>query len=59
MQTGDNLLFGGRRIKSLLETHVERPLNHWIFFNGPPAGTTLEVSVSEEGGLLVNGGQAG
>jgi hypothetical protein len=59
MQTGDNLLFGGRRIKSLLETHVERPLNHWIFFNDPPSGTTLEVSVSEEGSLLVNGSQAG
>ena len=31
MRQKDNLLFGGRRVKSLLETHVERPLNRWLF----------------------------
>jgi energy-coupling factor transporter ATP-binding protein EcfA2 len=35
MQEADNLLFGGRRIKTLLETLVERPLNRWIFENYP------------------------
>jgi ATP-dependent Clp protease ATP-binding subunit ClpA len=27
MKEGNNLLFGGRRIKNLLETYIERPLN--------------------------------
>jgi energy-coupling factor transporter ATP-binding protein EcfA2 len=35
MQESDNLLFGGRRIKTLLETLVERPLNRWIFETYP------------------------
>ncbi|MBF0548013.1 MAG: ATP-dependent Clp protease ATP-binding subunit [Candidatus Riflebacteria bacterium] len=33
MRTGDNLLYGGRRIKSILETLVERPINSWLFQN--------------------------
>lgn len=33
MQESDNLLFGGRRIKTLLESLIERPLNLWIFEN--------------------------
>ncbi|MFM6396390.1 AAA family ATPase, partial [Planktothrix sp.] len=31
MADGDNLLMGGRGIKTVLETLVERPLNRWIF----------------------------
>ena len=34
MDQGDNLLYGGRRVKSLLETHVERPFNRWVFDQG-------------------------
>jgi ATP-dependent Clp protease ATP-binding subunit ClpA len=56
MLTGDNLLFGGRRIKSLLESLVERPLNRWIFFNNPAAGSTVEVTSRPDGeGILCNG----
>ena len=33
IQAGDNLLFGGRTIKTLLESLLERPLNRWIFEN--------------------------
>jgi hypothetical protein len=49
MTAGDNLLFGGRRIKSLLETLVERPLNRWLFHNYPEttvlAGKTLTIGL--------------
>ncbi len=49
MTVGDNLLFGGRRIKSLLETMVERPLNRWLFQNYPETdvltGKTLTVKL--------------
>jgi len=57
MQTGDNLLFGGRRIKTLLETLVERPLNRWIFDNyvnlSEMAGQTLELSLEVDNKLRV------
>lgn len=59
MQHGDNLLFGGRRIKTLLETLVERPLNRWIFENHPDlqqlAGGTLTVSLTGDSRLEVSG----
>ena len=52
MERGDNLLFGGRRIKSLLESLVERPLNSWIFENIPDtnqlAGQTLEIGITND-----------
>ena len=35
MEQGDNLLFGGRRIKTMLESLVERPLNAWLFAHYP------------------------
>lgn len=51
MQEADNLLFGGRRIKTLLETLVERPLNRWIFENYPDlnilAGKRLIVGLGQ------------
>ncbi len=57
MQAGDNLLFGGRRIKTLLETLVERPLNRWIFDNyvnlSEMAGQTLELSLEVDNKLRV------
>jgi ATP-dependent Clp protease ATP-binding subunit ClpA len=56
MTTGDNLLFGGRRIKSLLETLVERPLNRWLFQNYPEtsvlSGKTLTLSLTEASSTL-------
>jgi len=56
MTTGDNLLFGGRRIKSLLETLVERPLNRWLFQNYPEtsvlAGKTLTLGLTEGSSTL-------
>ena len=56
MVEGDNLLFGGRRIKTLLEGCVERPLNRWVFLNEPAAGSVLRVTPSPDGrGILVNG----
>jgi hypothetical protein len=56
MAEGDNLLYGGRRVKTLLEAMVERPLNRWIFDQGDgacPPGTTLELSVDADGALEV------
>ncbi|WP_377477398.1 MAG: AAA family ATPase [Microcoleus anatoxicus] len=58
MERGDNLLFGGRRIKSLLESLVERPLNTWIFDNFPDtnklAGQTLEIGINNDETIEVN-----
>jgi len=55
MEEQDNLLFGGRRIKSLLESLVERPLNGWLFENvadlNALAGKTIEVGLTPEGYL--------
>lgn len=56
MLAGDNMLFGGRRIKTLLEAMVERPLNRWIFFEKPASGSRLETTVDDSGfEILVNG----
>jgi len=56
MEQGDNLLFGGRRRKTLLETLIERPLNSWIFQqeNGGEklAGKTLEVGLNHNVNLV-------
>lgn len=43
MLKGDNILYGGRRVKTLLEDRLERPLNKWIFFNDPPNDSTLSI----------------
>lgn len=52
MGEGDNLLFGGRGIKTELESLVERPLNVWIFYNFPNtsklAGLTLELGLTSD-----------
>ncbi len=56
MSVGSNLLFGGRRVKSLLESQVERPLNRWLFEQGALdslRGKTVRVQLAEEGGLEV------
>ena len=57
MQQTDNLLFGGRRIKTLLETLIERPLNRWIFENYPDfnilAGKQLIIGLGHNGILLI------
>ncbi|MFN6499046.1 MAG: AAA family ATPase [Nostoc sp. DedQUE01] len=57
MQEDDNLLFGGRRIKTLLETLIERPLNRWIFENysdlNTLTGKRLIVSVVQNGVLSI------
>jgi len=57
MAQKDNLLFGGRRIKTLLESLVERPLNGWIFENFPDLaalhGRTLELGLTPEAKLEV------
>nr|VFK24601.1 MAG: AAA domain (Cdc48 subfamily) [Candidatus Kentron sp. MB]VFK27090.1 MAG: AAA domain (Cdc48 subfamily) [Candidatus Kentron sp. MB]VFK74911.1 MAG: AAA domain (Cdc48 subfamily) [Candidatus Kentron sp. MB] len=53
MTEGDNLKFGGRRIRTLLEEHVEKPLNRWVFWNNPTTESVLEVSVSDGGKQLV------
>ena len=58
MGEGDNLLFGGRRIKTVLESLVERPLNIWIFKNfsdtSELAGHTLKVGIKSNGELEVD-----
>ena len=51
-----NLSFGGRRVKTLMETVLERPLNRWIFEHEPPAGTQLAVTAGPGGqSICVNG----
>lgn len=53
MREERNLVLGGRRIKSLLETLIEKPLNLWIFKNYPVidelAGRVLIVELSDDG----------
>lgn len=57
MQETDNLLFGGRRIKTLLETLIERPLNRWIFESYPDfnvlAGKQFIIGLEHNGVLSV------
>jgi len=58
MAEKDNLLLGGRRIKTVLETLVERPLNRWIFENFPDmsqlAGRTLVLGITSDQKLEVH-----
>jgi AAA domain (Cdc48 subfamily) len=58
MQEGNNLLFGGRRIKNLLETLIERPFNVWLFSHYPEPeklkGISWQINVSNDGELMVN-----
>jgi len=59
MRQGDNLLFGGRRVKTLIESEIEKPLNRWLFFNSPPAGTNAAIGVAgQPPALTVNGADA-
>lgn len=55
MREDDHLLFGGRRIKTLIESLVERPLNRWIFEHYPDLGqlhgTTLAIALTPDGQL--------
>jgi ATP-dependent Clp protease ATP-binding subunit ClpA len=57
MEKDGNLLFGGRRVKTLLETLVERPLNRWVFENVPEpealSGAILRLGLTEVGALVV------
>lgn len=56
MQEEKNLILGGRRTKSLLETLVEKPLNSWLFENFPDTGVLsnkiLSVELSQDGSIL-------
>lgn len=58
MIEGDNLLFGGRQIKNLLETLVEKPLNDQVFKAYPDlhqlSGKTLSIGLSDDGVLTVS-----
>jgi hypothetical protein len=55
MEQSDNLLLGGRRIKALLETLVEHPLNKWVFEHfvevNKLAGKTLRLALDAQGAL--------
>lgn len=57
MVEGANLLYGGRRIKMLLENLVERPLNNWIFERYPDlrqlVGKTLVYGLLDDTRLAV------
>jgi ATPases with chaperone activity, ATP-binding subunit len=59
MAEKDNLLMGGRGVKTVLETLVERPLNRWIFEEfskdmSQLAGMTLEVGITSNKQLEVH-----
>jgi hypothetical protein len=60
MQEGNNLLFGGRRIKTLLENLIERPLNRWLFDNYSDvsllSGISLKIDLGHGGELIVSQG---
>jgi len=60
MTEADNVLFGGRRIKTLLESLVERPLNRWLFEQYPDLtqlrGLALQVGLDGSGVLAVQTG---
>lgn len=62
MAEQENLLFGGRRIKTLLETLVERPLNRWLFERYPDLTVLLNqsllVGLAPSGRLTVTEGSA-
>ncbi|MBF0409564.1 MAG: ATP-dependent Clp protease ATP-binding subunit [Candidatus Riflebacteria bacterium] len=53
MNTGHNLLYGGRRIKTFLETYIERPLNKWLFekVKNPASlqGKSIVIDLTENG----------
>jgi hypothetical protein len=57
MEQQENLLFGGRRIKSLLESLVERPLNRWLFEHYPDLnllmGKTLFLGFNSSNHLMI------
>jgi len=57
MLQDDNLLFGGRQIKNLLETLVEKPLNDRLFRAYPDlrqlSGKTVSIGLSDDGVLTV------
>jgi energy-coupling factor transporter ATP-binding protein EcfA2 len=57
MIEGDNLLFGGRQIKNMLETLVEKPLCDRIFKVYPDlhqlTGKTLSIGLSDDGDLTM------
>jgi len=54
MAQGDNMLFGGRRIKTLIGTYIVTPLSAWVFREEPKPGQ--EVALSADGGIvLING----
>jgi energy-coupling factor transporter ATP-binding protein EcfA2 len=57
MQQGENLLFGGRRVKTILESWLERPLNRWLFEEfgelSGLRGCRLRVGLRESGELQV------
>ncbi|MBF0178093.1 MAG: ATP-dependent Clp protease ATP-binding subunit [Magnetococcales bacterium] len=57
MAKGDHLLFGGRRIRSILETLLERPLNRYLFETSPDprelSGLTLRLTLNDHCGLDV------
>jgi hypothetical protein len=55
MEQSDNLLLGGRRIKTLLETLVQHPLNRWVFEHHSDllslSGRRLRAALDAEGVL--------
>ncbi len=56
MKEERNLILGGRRIKSLLETFIEKPLNSWLFQEFPNtdilSGRILSVGLNQDGSLI-------
>jgi energy-coupling factor transporter ATP-binding protein EcfA2 len=49
----DNIMLGGRRIKTLTSTYLRDKINEWIFSNVPNteelAGKTLKIKITHEG----------
>jgi ATP-dependent Clp protease ATP-binding subunit ClpA len=56
MKEERNLILGGRRIKSLLETFIEKPLNSWLFQEFPDSDMLsdriLSVGLNQNGSLV-------
>lgn len=47
MRDGQNMQFGGRRIKSLLDASVVPALNRWVFEQTPTPGQSVTIRVAD------------
>lgn len=52
MAQGDNMQYGGRRIRTLMETHLKPVLNRWVLSHTPRRGSRLSVRATPDGSSI-------